>query len=229
MDIITKWSKFTLKLINVDKIIESYDVKDCIDVENKIKNIRNKDVKINRTDVRQLAENGALIFWSEILKYVIVLSIAYCINIFLSTFLIMSIFTTLRASAGGVHMSTVNKCFAVMIVLFLSLGYIVSQIYINTLIIIPIITLGFVWSLVMAIKYAPQERPDKSDKDCNTGNKMKHRTIAYIIVSCVTSLIFIHNQLISLSIFTGTLLEILTITPIGAKIFQRLDNKKVTG
>jgi len=229
MDIITKWSKFTLKLINIDKIIESYDVKDCIDVENKIKNIRNKDVKINRTDVKQLAENGALIFWSEILKYVIVLSIAYCINIFLPTFLIMSIFTTLRASAGGVHMSTVNKCFAVMIVLFLSFGYIVSQIYINALIIIPIITLGFIWSLVMAIKYAPQERPNKSDKDCNNGNKMKHRTIAYIIVSCVTSLIFINDQLISLSIFTGTLLEILTITPIGAKVFQWLDNKKVTG
>ena len=227
MDIITKWSKFTLKLINVDKIIESYDIKDCIDVENKIKNIRNKDVKINRTDVRQLAENGALIFWSEVLKYIIVLSIAYYINIFLPPYLIMSVFTTLRESAGGVHMSTVNKCFAVMIVLFLSLGYIVSQIYISTFIIILIITSGFIWSLVMAIKYAPQERSDKSDKDCNNGNKMKYRTIAYIVVSCSLSLIFMHNQLISLSIFTGTLLEILTITPIGAKLFQWIDNKKV--
>jgi len=227
MDIVTGLSKITLKLLRADKIIKSYDQNDYSYVENKIKNIRNKEVRINQEDVKQLVENGMLMFWSEILKFVVILLIAYFMNTFLATFLIMTIFTILRASAGGVHMSTINKCFAIMIGLFLSLGYIVNNILLTPLFLAMFFNLGFIWSILMAVKYAPQERPDKSDKDCDNGNKMKYRSIRLIIISCIVSLIFIHNQLVSLSVFVGVLLEIFTITPLGTKLFQWIDNKKV--
>lgn len=223
MDIITLLSKGTLKLFKVDKIIKLYNQKDYTIIEDRIKNTRNKDIKITQEDIKQLAENGALIFWSGFLEYAIVLLIACYLNIFLTTFLIMNTFTILRLLAGGVHMSTFNKCFAVMIILFLTLGYLVNQVQINFL----CLNVGFIWCIIMAINYAPQERADKSDKDCNNGNKMKHRSIIFIISSYIICLIFIHNQLISSSIFAGVMLEIFTITPIGTKLFQWIDIKKV--
>ena len=224
MDIVTGLSKITLKLLRADKIIKSYDQNDYSYVENKIKNIRNKEVRINQEDVKQLVENGMLMFWSEILKFVVILLIAYFMNTFLATFLIMTIFTILRASAGGVHMSTINKCFAIMIGLFLSLGYIVNNVLLTPLFLAMFFNLGFIWSILMAVKYAPQERPDKSDKDCDNGNIKKHRSILFVTVCCVISIVlFKSHQIISVSIFFGVLLEVFTITSVGTRFFKWID------
>jgi len=233
MDLITSLSKRTANFINKhDLINKTFTQEDYIYVENLIKKYRPKKEKVKITSklIKQLAENGAMIFYGELFKYLIVLSIAYCLDILLPTFLIMNVFSSLRALAGGVHMSTFNKCFAVMISFFLSLGYIVSQMHISVLLMIASMSIGFIWSIVTAIKYAPQERSDKSDKDCDNGNKMKHRTIIFIVFSfIISSLIYIFTQqyIISISIIVGVLLEMFTISPVGTKIFQWIDGKKV--
>jgi len=232
MDIITSLSKKTINFINKHDLIDkTFTQEDYTYVENIIKKYRHKEVKITSDHVKQLAENGAIIFYGELFKYLIVLSIAWCFGILLETFLIMNIFSFLRGLAGGVHMSTFNKCFAVMIGVFLSLGYMVSKINIDYIsIIIVIFLVCFGWSIIIALKYAPQERPDKSDKDCNNGNIMKYRTIVFVIVSFVISMIlilFTQKYIIGVSIFVGVLLEMVTITPWGTKFFQWIDNKKV--
>jgi len=231
MDIITSLSKRTINFINKHDLIDkTFTREDYAYVENTIKKYRHKEVKITSEHVKQLAENGAIIFYGELFKYLIVLSIAYFLNILLATFFIMNTFSALRGLAGGVHMSTFNKCFAVMIGCFLSLGYIVISIH-NTLFITGIFTIGVIWSIIIALKYAPQERPDKTDKDCDNGNKMKYRTVAFIIVSFVISMIlilFTEKYIIGISIFVGVLLEMMTITPVGTKFFQWVDGKKVS-
>jgi accessory gene regulator B len=230
MDLITSLSKKTINFIDKhDLINKTFTQSDYTYIENLIRKYRPKSeyVKITSDHVRQLAENGIMIFYGELFKYLIVLSIAYCLNIFLPTFIIMNTFSALRGLAGGVHMSTFNKCFVVMIVFFLSLGYLVTSIHINIPIIIISIISGYIWSIIIAYKYAPQERPNKSDKDCENNNKMKHRTIIFIVLSSIISVMFIHNQLISISIFTGVLLEMFTITSIGTRLFNFIDGKKV--
>lgn len=228
MDLITSLSKGTMNFINKhDLINKTFTQEDYTYVEDIIKKYRHKEVKITSEHVKQLAEHGAMIFYGELFKYLIVLSIAYSLNILLPTFIIMNIFSSLRALAGGVHMSTFNKCFAVMIIFFLSLGYMVTQVHVISLIAIIGIALGMIWSIATALKYAPQERYDKSDKDCDNGNKKKYMTVLFIIISFVISIIFIQNKIICISIFTGVLLEMFTITPIGTRFFKWIDNEKV--
>ena len=232
MDIITSLSKKTINFINKHDLIDkTFTQEDYTYVENIIKKYRPKKepIKITSDHVKQLAENGAIIFYGELFKYLIVLSIAWCMNILLPTFFIMNTFSALRGLAGGVHMSTIGKCFAMMVLFFLSLGYIVNSIH-NTPFIAGVLTIGFIWSIYIAQKYSPQERPDKTDKDCDNGNKMKYRTIAFIVVSFIISMIlilFTQKYIIGISIFAGILLEMITITPGGTKLFQFIDGKKV--
>lgn len=227
MDIITKCTEVTWKVLDLDEVIDSFTQKEYRIAEKILKFFKGKDIKIGKEQAREVTENGLIHFWGEFFKCLIVLTIACYLDIFLSTFLIMNTFSVLRALAGGVHMSTFNKCFTVMIVFFLSLGYVVNNIQTSSMIIFVFLTLGLIWNIIMAYKYSPQERPDKTDKDCNNGNKMKHRTIKFIIISYILCLLFIHNLLVSLSIFTGIILEMFTITPIGIKIFQWIDKGKV--
>jgi len=234
MDLITLLSQKTINFINKYNLIEkTFTQEDYTYVENIIKKYRprKESIKITSDHIKQLAENGAIIFYGELFKYLIVLSIAWCFGIFLETFLIMNTFSFLRGLAGGVHMSTFNKCFGVMIGCFLSLGYLVSKINIDYIsIIIGVFLVCFGWSIIIALKYAPQERPDKTDKDRDNGNKMKYRTVAFIIVSFVISMIlilFTEKYIVGISIFVGVLLEMMTITPVGTKFFQWVDGKKV--
>jgi len=229
MDIITSLSRGTFKLFKVDKIIDIFDLNDFEKVERWIWKFRKKEVKITKYKVRELAQNGITLAWSELIKCAIVLTIAYFLNIFIATFFIMSVFSSLRGLAGGVHMSTFNKCFAVMIGFFLTLGYMVSRIHINTSTLALGLLLGCIWSIIVAYKHAPQERSDKSDKDCDNGNKMKHRTIGFIIISFIISMmaiLFTKQYIISVSIFTGVLLEMFTITPIGTRLFKWIDGER---
>ena len=235
MDIITSLSKKTINFINKHDLIDkTFTQEDYTYVENIIKKYRPKKepIKITSEHVKQLAENGAIIFYGELFKYIIVLSIACYFNIFATTFFIMNTFSFLRGLAGGVHMSTFNKCFAVMISVFLSLGYMVSKLNIDYIsIIIGIFLVCFGWSIIIALKYAPQERPDKTDKDCANVNKMKYRSVMFIIVSFIISMmliLFTEKYIIGMSIFTGVLLEMVTITPIGTRLFQLVDGKKVS-
>jgi len=228
MDLITSLSRKTVNSITkYDLINQTFTKSDYEYIENLIKKYRHRDIKINEALIKELSEHGAMIFYGELFKYLIVLSIAYCFNILLPTFLIMNIFSSLRSLAGGVHMSSFNKCFAVMIIFFLSLGYVVTQAYLSSLIVIIGIMLGAIWSMAVALKYAPQERADKSDKDCDNGNKKKYMVVIFIVISFIISMVFIQNKIICLSISTGVLLEMFTITSIGTKIFKWIDNEEV--
>jgi len=224
MDFITYLTKGTLNVfnINTNKINEVLNKDHYSTINDLIKKHRKKEIQSNAERIFQLVENGITLTYSEILKYVIVLLIAkcLCLGISLPVFFVMTIFTILRVSAGGVHLSTFNKCFGAMIICFLSLGWIVTQIHIDYLYLI----IGYTISIYLTYKYAPQEREDKSDKDCDNGNVKKHRSILFVTVCCFLSVVLLNShQIISTSVFFGVLLEIFTITSIGARFFKWID------
>lgn len=223
MDIITTISEKTVSaIIKSDVINKEFTKEDFLYIENIIKKYRHKDIKITDEHIKQLAENGAMILYSELFKYIIVLLIAYLLNIFLPTFLIMNTFSVLRSFAGGNHMSTFNKCFAVMIISFLSLGLFVSKVDINIIYII----VSYMLSLIFAWRYAPQEREDKSDKDCDNGDRFKKITMVFITVGFLVTVMFhyLNYTIIDNSIALGVFLEMMTVTPLGIKFFTWLDN-----
>ena len=231
MDLITLATKTTYKLLKVDEAIDLFDQNDFDRAKRAVKKYRNMDIEATKSQVQQLAENGIRNFWSELFKYIIVLSIAKYFGIFTPTFFVMNAFSALRALSGGVHMSTIGKCFAMMVLFFLSLGYLISILHINTLVLVVTISLGSIWSIFIAKKYSPQERPDKSDKDCDHGNVKKNMTIKFIKLSYMISMIlilFTQKYIIGISIFAGVLLEMITITSMGTRFFQWIDGKKVT-
>lgn len=226
MDFITFLTKKTLTKfnINTNTINKVFSNDHYSTINNLILKYRKREIQTNSEHIFQLVNNGITLAYSEILKYVIVLLIAkcLCLGITLPTFIIMTIFTILRIFAGGVHLSTFNKCFGAMIFCFLSLGWIVNHIHISYMHII----IGYVISLYSAYRYAPQEREDKSDRDCDNGNIKKHRSILFVVVCLiVSSILFKSHQIISVSIYFGVLLEVFTIIPIGTKLFKWIDGE----
>ena len=226
MDFITTLTKKTLNKfnININTINEVLNKDHYSTINNLIKKHRKQEIKTNAEHIFQLVENGLTLAYSEILKYLIVLLIAkcLCLGISLPVFFVMTFFTILRVSAGGTHLSSFNKCFGAMIFCFLSLGWVVTQMYISYLHLI----IGYIISLYLAYKYAPQEREDKSDKDCDNGNVKKYRSVLFIVLCSVLSImLFKSHQIISVSIFFGILLEIFTITPIGTRFFKWIDGE----
>lgn len=222
MDLITSLSRKTLDYFDVENIInDTFTEKTYLFIQKIVRFIRKKDIIVTKDNIMQLAEFGLIGVYSDFFKFVIVLSIAYWLNIFLPTFLIMNIFSLLRGFAGGNHMSTFNKCFALMIFSFISLGVLISKVNIN----IEYIIISYIFSLIYAWKYAPMEREDKTDKDCDNGNRFKKITIALVLLGLIVSIaLYISNYTeIANSIAFGVLLEMMTVTPWGIKFFTRLD------
>lgn len=224
MDFITLLTEKTLNIFNINfnTINNILSKEHYLKIDNLILKLRKQKIQTNAEHIFQLVEKSIIAIYSEILKYLLVLLIAtcLCLGIVLPTFIVMTLFTLLRSFAGGVHLSTFNKCFGAMILCFLSLGWVVTQIHIYY----EYLIIGYLFCLYLAYKYAPQEREDKSDKDCDHGNVKKHRSIIFVTLCFIISIIlFNSHQMISIGIFFGILLEIFTITPIGTRFFKLVD------
>lgn len=228
MDFITYLKDKTLKIfnVNVNTINEVLNTGHYSKINNLIEKHRKRKIETNAEHILQLAEHGIITVYSEIFKFLIVLLLARCLNmgILLTTFFVMTIFTLFRRYAGGVHLSTFNKCFGAMIIFFISLGWLATKIHINYTYLI----IGYIISLYFTDRYAPLERKDKSDKDYDNGNVKKHKSMRFVILTCMLSIVlFKSHEIISTSIFLGVLLETSTFIPIGTKLFKWIDGDHI--
>lgn len=169
--------------------------------------------------------------YGEIVKMILILIFASFLHILLPTLIISIVFSTLRLLAGGVHMGTFFTCLGMGTVVFIGGGLLVHNIidisFINQNILYLILIEG-VLNLYLINKYAPRDTPNKPITD-KKEIKM-FNTLSFVFVSMINNvLIFlsIYHQynIIVLSIIYGLLLEVFTITPIGVKTFNYIENK----
>lgn len=187
---------------------------------------------LDKQEVKDIFNYAFQALYGETIKMAIIFAIAYFLNILLPVVLITLTFATLRTCAGGVHMDTFMKCFITTAIMFLVPGYLLnhmgSTIVFSNIGLFVTIFLTFIFCLDLALEYAPRDTETKEIKDPKEIKKYKDKTIKCLIILSIEMLAMLvahyfklqNMQLVILSICTGMLLEIFTITPLGVRTFH---------
>lgn len=185
---------------------------------------KSKEINLTLEEAIEIIAYSLQAIYGEILKLITLLILAKLLNILLPTLIITMVFSMFRVFAGGVHMNTKIKCFLIMFIMFLGSGQIVQCIVssnynpVYNLILISIVAL--VGKLTIK-RYAPQDTPNKPIVGYVKRQKFKKLSYIFLLIILILCLILIRNNLIVLSILTGLLLELWTITPYGVKFFTK--------
>lgn len=200
------------------------NIKDYTQMSKIFSKRRHKEYKLlNKDEIVGIIQYGLEGFLSETVKTGIILVVGGILGILTPAIFIMLAFCTLRMLSGGVHMDTYIKCLSIGSILFLLPAWIIQNynMYLtnNLITFIGIIT---IISLICAGIYAPVDCQNKVIYE-NDKMKYKIKTLFYILILFVISL-FINSKIISTSIEIGMVLQIFTVTPIGIKVFNNIEN-----
>ncbi len=100
---------------------------------------------------------GLQLILGVIVEAVIMLSIAYMLNIFWPVFIAALSFLVIRPYAGGIHLPSYLSCMIVTIFVFLLIGLITQVVQFNTILLLLVILLVSIFGLFMINKYAPAD------------------------------------------------------------------------
>lgn len=186
---------------------------------------------------RRVYYYGFQIFIGSIVKAVIMISVSALLGILMPALIILFVFGTLRVLAGGFHMDTYGKCIATSTILFVATGLIAQYTYKQwaTIYIIALLILTVITTLPVIYKWAPRDTPNKPITSFEEIKKYKKLSFIYIIVwVLLNSTIILIEQIkgykyldmVVISSCFGVLLEIMTVTPAGYGLFERISGKK---
>ncbi len=169
---------------------------------------------------------GFQIIIGALVKFLILLALAFVTDTIQSSFLMAITFATLRMLAGGYHMNTYGRCLAVSISMFIGFSLIARytyglwsfyQVIIFTIIVVTICG-------ICLYKWAPSDNQNRPITEPSEIKKFKKLSIIYLVIwaafACV--LIVTNLYMILLSISFGIVLEVFSITPIGHRFFDGL-------
>lgn len=177
-----------------------------------IGSIISKNSQINRKDKAYL--NFGLQLWLIlIIETIIMLVIAYFMNIFWPVLTAGLSFLIIRKYAGGIHLPTFNLCLIATLVTFLSIGGLTSVIKISPVFLLIIILFVSFSGFILINKYAPADTKTIpiTDPELRSLYKIKAKNIlkTWTFLAIVASFLFSnHLNLIlasSLGIFTQLL------------------------
>ncbi|OPZ91243.1 MAG: putative accessory gene regulator protein [Firmicutes bacterium ADurb.Bin419] len=169
---------------------------------------------------------GFQIIIGAMVKFLILLVLAFVTDTILSSFLMSIAFATLRMLAGGYHMNTYGRCLAVSISMFIGFSLIARYTYgfwsFYQIILFTIIVVAL--SAICLYKWAPSDNPNRPITELSEIKKFKKLSFLYLIIWTATACILIGLNLymILLSISFGLLLEVFSITPFGHRFFDGL-------
>ena len=182
----------------------------------------------NNVDGRLLTKDEAIktftysltAIYGEIIKLIILLTIATILHILLPVVIITITFSIYRAFAGGVHLSKFETCLVATTTMIIVSALLVSNIVITNELNVVISMIIITVSSVVCEEYAPYNKKNK--------NKLLYKRLStnFLILILVIEFILVLlnvNQLIILSITIAIALETFSIAPIGIKFFNKLD------
>lgn len=183
---------------------------------------RHKEYKLlSKDEVIEVLQYGLEGFLGDFIKSLIILTIGILFNILIPAIFIMLAFCTLRLLAGGFHMDNYSKCLSTGSILFLVPAWFIQ--YYNSYLTVnyKFIMISILISFIIVYMYAPV---DSENKPLTNNDKIKYKfkSLFYVYV-LANILVLISNNLIKVSILTGLIIELFTITPIGIKIFNTIE------
>lgn len=128
------------------------------------------DVFIRRLQIeeedRDLFYLGIEVIVNTTLTALVILALSVLLHNFWGAVLFLCCFVNVRSYSGGYHAKTRLHCFVVSILCYLvSYGMMEGLLRLGTAMQIIIITMGVLASLVVFVKYAPVENPNKRIRD----------------------------------------------------------------
>jgi accessory gene regulator B len=175
-------------------------------------------LSISGTDKEKLLY-GFKILYINSLKTIILLLVAFFLNIIFETVTFILIYGLIRSFAFGVHLNNSVGCTIYGIVAFLGSIYLSMNLNIN----IYLYFFLFLANLIIYIKYAPAETKKRHINE-KLNKQLKIKTISCILFLALVSF-FISNIVYKNLILFAVVLEAFQLLPITYKIFKEEGKK----
>lgn len=168
-----------------------------------------------------------------------VISIFCMASLFGLTPYILVIFLTVgtyRLFSGGYHSETYGRCFIFSVLLFLGMGKMTQLLLpyfkLSAAQVIILIFVVFVWSLWIAIKWAPAETPNKPLAEGEKARQKKFSVIWVLLWFLVTSFLALafpgeQTGIIVLGMLLAHIFQSFSVTPLGFKVMRSLDTLRI--
>lgn len=172
---------------------------------------------------------GFQIAIGSLVKIIILVLVSAIFRVIIPALLVSVSFALFRKVAGGYHMKTYGKCLFITIVLFITAALIAGYTYkywtIKSLTIL--VTLTFLLGIIIVIKYAPKDTPNRLITESNEIRKFKTFSVIYMFVwlMVVLGLTLHEMNMYTLSLCFSVLLELFGITPKGYALFEKIECK----
>lgn len=138
-----------------------------------------KELKYDN-EKREILSYGLEVFLGDLAKTVSMLVLAYLLNIFMTTLVVMISFVFFRRIIGGTHADTYSKCYFVSIFLIILLGKAGEMINLEFTQVTILILLVYILAVIATILWIPAGTEKKMIKSKATRKKIKIQTIVLL-------------------------------------------------
>ncbi|HOQ38316.1 MAG TPA: accessory gene regulator B family protein [Acetivibrio sp.] len=186
-----------------------------------------KQMKGNHEN-RRIYYFGLQVVIGAIVKGLLLLLLALITGTILPSLTIAAAFVLLRTIAGGYHMHTYGRCISVSLGLFI-LSAVISKYSAhmwNEVSIMVFVILSFIISSASLLKWAPADNPNRPITKEEEIKKFKMLSMVYIVVWLIVNLILVYfkQNMFSLALCFGVILEVFSITPAGVRFFEIIEH-----
>ena len=172
---------------------------------------------------------GFQVIIGALVKGVLLVAITLLLRTLVPTVIAVFTFSALRMLAGGYHMDTYGKCIATSLGLFVVAGLIdkYTYQYWGIIFVIAFVAVSFIIGMMIILKYAPKDTPNKPITKPEEIRKFKNLSITYMFAWLILASVLVYSKLdlYVLAICFGMLLEIFTVSPLGHNFFDRISGK----
>ncbi|MCX7922445.1 MAG: accessory gene regulator B family protein [Clostridia bacterium] len=186
--------------------------------------------QLNEThEKRRVYYYGFQIVIGALVKGVLLVTASLILQTLIPTLVGVVIFAILRSSAGGYHMDTYGKCIFTSLGLFLILGALTQYTYKfwDISYVITLIMLSVLIGVLISLKWAPADTPNKPITKIEEIRKFRKLSIATVILWGIAAMVLIYFKynMYAIAGCLGLLLELFTITPAGNSFFDKISGK----
>lgn len=175
-----------------------------------------KELKYDN-EKREILSYGLQVFLGDLAKTISMLVLAYFLNIFMTTLVVMISFVFFRRIIGGTHADTYSKCYFVSIFLILLLGKAGEMGDLKFTQTTILILLIYILAVIATILWIPAGTEKKMIKNKATRKKIKIETIILLTFWAILCS-YLNNLELSKYVITsvlGVVLAFFLTTPLG--------------
>lgn len=178
---------------------------------------------------------GAFNIIQTVWSILLIIILGWVFDVALEALIISFVGATLRKYSGGAHATSPNRCAMIGAIIFVGIAVFVEKmlLYMNTIQIIILITLSFIFTYYTIYKYAPVDTPTKPIKKQEKIQLLRKgalRTIYISLTIVIVLVVFFYQQgneailKYAVCISMGLMWQALTLVFLGHFIINRLDS-----